>query len=222
MTRHQWTEDQIARLRELYADAPPEQLIAALGVSIHIIYRKAHLLGLKRGPAVKRNQGLKMAASDTSKVNRFQAGLVPWNKGTHFTAGGRSAETRFKPGRPAHEAINYRPIGSLRVNADGYLERKCTDDPEVLPARRWVGVHRLVWESAHGPIPPGMVVVFRAGMKTVIEAEITLDRIELINRRELMLRNSFHTRLPPEVARLVQLRGAVTRQINKRSKEASE
>ena len=42
----------------------------------------------------------------------------------------------------------------------------------------------------------------------------------LMTRAELMKRNSYHNRYPKEVARLVQLRGAVTRQINKRSNQA--
>ncbi len=46
---------------------------------------------------------------------------------------------------------------------------------------------------------------------------ITLDRLECITRRENMARNTVHN-LPKELARLVQLQGAVKRQINKRSK----
>jgi hypothetical protein len=32
--------------------------------------------------------------------------------------------------------------------------------------RNWVAVHRLVWEQAHGPVPPGHIVVFRPGRHT--------------------------------------------------------
>jgi hypothetical protein len=47
---------------------------------------------------------------------------------------------------------------------------------------------------------------------------ITLGRLELISRAENMRRNSYHTRYPKEVAQLIQLRGALNRQINKRLK----
>ena len=133
----------------------------------------------------------------------------------------RVARTQFKPRAP-HESRNYRPIGSLRVSREGYLERKVSDDHPV-PARRWVGVHRLVWEQAHGPVPPGHAVVFKPGRRTTVEAEITLDRLECITRADLMRRNSYHTNLPPEVARLVQLRGVLNRKINNRlRKQANE
>ena len=106
------------------------------------------------------------------------------------------------------------PIGTLRINYDGYLDRKVSDLPGP-PHRRWHPVHRLVWEAAHGPVPKGHVVVFLPGKFSNIEHEITLDRVELITRRELMRRNSVHTVQPPELARITQLRGALARQINR-------
>ena len=75
--------------------------------------------------------------------------------------------------------------------------------------------HELVWIEHHGPVPRGCVVVFKPGQKTADLQQITIDRIECITRAELMLRNSSWTNLPPEVARLVQLRGALNRQINR-------
>jgi hypothetical protein len=42
--------------------------------------------------------------------------------------------------------------------------------------------------------------------------------VELISRRELMARNTFHA-LPPPLAQMVQLRGVLNRQINARSKK---
>ena len=76
--------------------------------------------------------------------------------------------TSFKPGRPAHEARNYLPIGSTRISKDGYIERKVTDDPGLYPARRWVAEHRLVWEAANGPIPEDSAIVFLDGDRTNI------------------------------------------------------
>src|SRR5690606_22166938 len=100
---------------------------------------------------------------------RFKPGQTPWNKGKPFNPGGRSVETRFKKGQMSGAAQhNYVPIGSLRITRDGQLERKVTDDPSIYPARRWVPVARLVWEAAHGPIPPKHVVRFLPGMATAV------------------------------------------------------
>ncbi len=122
----------------------------------------------------------------------------------------------------AAEARNYVPIGSHRLSTDGYgyLERKVTDDPSFVPARRWVGVHRLVWIEANGAIPDGHVVAFKRGQHTAALEGIKLDRLELLSRADLARRNSPYLNWPPEISRLVQLRGALTRQINRRAKEA--
>lgn len=135
---------------------------------------------------------------------------MPWNKGRPFDAGGRSVDTRFRAGNRPQTWV---PIGSRRVNSDGVLDRKITDTGYA--PRDWRAVHRMVWEAAHGDVPPGHVVVFRPGRRTTVEADITLDAVELVSRAELMRRNSVH-RLPREVAQAVQLIGAVNRQINER------
>ena len=55
-------------------------------------------------------------------------------------------------------------------------------------------------------------------MKTTDPDQITADKVECISRAENMKRNSYH-RYGKEIASLVQLRGAINRQINKRSKK---
>jgi hypothetical protein len=95
-----------------------------------------------------------------------------------------------------------------------------TDDHPV-PARRWVGVHRIVWEAAHGPIPAGHVVCFLPGRRTAHATPIRFDALELVSRAELARRNHPVTR-DPELANLVQLKGAITRQMNRIAREAKE
>lgn len=221
-----WTPVMLALLRKWYPIHSTEVVAGALELSVGQIYRKAASLGVKKSAEY-------LATEDAGRIQRgkqhpsmvaaqFKKGLVPWNKGTHYVAGGRSEETRFKPGRAASEARNYLPIGSLRVAKDGVLERKVTDDPAIVPARRWVAVQRLVWMEVNGEIPAGHAVVFKPGRRTTVVEEITIDAIELITRQELMRRNSFHTNYPPEVRKLIQLKGAIKRQVNRRIRESQE
>ncbi len=56
-------------------------------------------------------------------------------------------------------------------------------------------------------------VAFKDGNKQ----NIALDNLELVSRADLMKRNSYHN-YGKEIAQLVQLKGAVTRQINKRER----
>jgi hypothetical protein len=224
--RHPWSEVEIMLLRQCYADYTAQALAAALGHSISSVYQKASALGLCKSEtffASDRSGRVQRGKQDPRlRATQFRKGQTPWNAGTKGLVGVQEGcrATQFKKGRPAHESRNYRPIGSLRVNPDGYLERKVSDDAAIAPARRWVGVHRLVWEAAHGPVPAGHAVVFLPGRHSVEPEAITLDALELVTRQELMRRNSYH-QYGPDVARAVQLRGAISRAINKRAKEAA-
>lgn len=202
-------------LREHYADSLTVHLAEVLGVSIKRVLAKANSMGLKKSVALIAETARERTSRPDhgSRRTRIQPGQAPWNKGTHFVAGGRSAETRFKPGTRPHTWV---PVGSYRV-VEGMLERKVNDLPGPNTVR-WKPVSRLVWEAAHGPVPPGHTVVFRPGRKTTDPALITLDALECISRDELMRRNSIH-RYPPELVEIHRLRGALNRQINRLTKE---
>lgn len=223
--RRPWSVVDIELLRRNYADSRTDDIARVLGRPVNAVYAKAHSLGLVKNAEYLAgvNSGRMQRGKQHPRMvaTQFKRGHATWNKGMSYEAGGRSAETRFKPGRPAHEARNYAPIGSLRVSKDGYLERKVTDDPALYPARRWVGVHRLVWQAAHGPVPPGHIVTFVPGLRTKVEAEITLDRLRLISRAENARRNHPMSK-SPELAHIVRLKGHITRQLNRITREAQE
>lgn len=60
----------------------------------------------------------------------------------------------FKKGHMPH---NWKPVGSERVNSDGYIEVK------VAEPRTWAFKHKLVYEEHFGPIPEGCVIRFLDG-----------------------------------------------------------
>jgi hypothetical protein len=224
--RRPWTEHDLDVLRRCYPTMKSEAIATCLGRKIGMVYQKSAKLGLKKSAEFLASDGsgrlTKLSASGAAF--RYPKGHVPANAGLRRPgwAPGRMSQTQFKKGRPASESRNYKPIGALRVSADGMLERKVSDDPKIVPARRWIGVHRMVWAEAHGAIPDGHAVVFKPGRATADLESITLDAIELVTRAELMRRNSYHTNYPPEIRQVIQLRGAVNRQINKRSQHAKQ
>ncbi len=209
--RHRWTPAEDAILRARYPDELSATLAAELGVSISQLYGRAYSLGLRKSAAFHASDLSGQFTGHHGAGTRFKPGHATWNKGTHYVAGGRSAETRFKPGNAPHTT---RPVGSYRLDKSGNLQRKI-GNARGNNSQRWRGVHELVWIEANGPVPDGHIVVFKKGMRTNRLEEITLDRIECITLAENMRRNSFRN-YGPEVAHVVQLRGAITRQINKR------
>lgn len=223
MKKH-WSPEEIAMLESEYADAHTPTLAEKMGRTDRSVYAMANVLGLKKSakylssPLAGRTNGKRGGES------RFKPGHQTWNKGAKGMTGTHPncRRTQFKKGSMRGAAQhNYVPIGSTRISKDGCLERKVTDDPNIAPVRRWIGVHRLVWEAANGPVPSGHVVCFLPGRRSAEAEKITLDALELVSRAELARRNHPVTR-SPELAKLVQLKGAITRQINRIAREAKE
>ena len=204
-----WSATETQSLAALYPDT-------SNAVLSRVFNRPARAIGLKA-----RSMGLKKSAKFMAEESgRIKPGQSPWNKGVKGSTGTQDAcrATQFKPGRAPSEARNYKPVGSLRISKDGYLEKKVTDDQSIYPARRWVALHRLVWERKNGQVPKGHIVVFRPGMLATEPDQITVDRLECITRSENMQRNTYH-RYGKEIAQLIQLRGAITRKIREKEKE---
>ncbi|SPR97393.1 conserved hypothetical protein [Cupriavidus taiwanensis] len=223
MRRH-WTDVEIAVLRDFYPDSKTEDIAAALKRPTHAVYNKALAMGLRKSEAYLASPDAGRLDGKRGAGSRFVAGQPSWNKGIKGSSGlhPNTVRCHFRKGERRGAAnSNYVPIGSERITKEGYLERKVTDDPSIVPARRWVGVHRLVWEAAHGPIPPGHAVAFLPGRRTTDAALITEDALELVSRGELARRNHPRAR-SPELASLVQLKGAITRQVNRIAREAKE
>lgn len=220
MKRKKWSEVEVKLLRWAYADSLTADIAKALGRPVGQVYAKAGKLGLSKGEkflATDRS-GRIFKGGKLGLATQFKPGQVPANKGQHHPKGwapGKMASTQFKAGNRPHTWV---PIGSYRINADGYLERKLNDLPGESHVR-WFPVHRLVWIEANGPVPDGHVVVFKPGRRTTALEAITLDAVELVSRRELMARNTVH-RLPDELLPVVRLRAQLTREINRRTKEA--
>jgi len=213
--RIQWTDWQLVQLRTRYANEKTENIANDIGVPLNKVYAQASRLGLAKtqeylasADACRLRRG-----GDIGAAYRFKTGEPAWNKGKSYQPGGRCQDTQSKKG---HKHNTELPLSTLRINADGYLERK-TSMTHPVPARRWIAVHRLVWIEANGPVPNGHVVVFKPGMRTNVLDEITLDKVELISCAENMRRNSYHN-YPKEIAQLIQLRGAVQREINRRQR----
>lgn len=168
----QWEEE---FLRERYATTLTVDLAKALHCTATRVLAKANAMGLKKSLVL-------IAATARERITRpghggqatqFKPGLVPANKGVKHPKGwapGDMAKTQFKKGNKPHTWV---PVGSFRVNPDGILEKKFSDNPGP-PTARWRNYAALVWEAVHGPVPPGHAVVFKPGQHTTEPALLTI------------------------------------------------
>ncbi len=218
-----WSKERDALMREFYPSVPTKAIADALEITEKQVYCKAKHLGLKKSEAFLASDlsgRVQRGKQDPQMIaHQFKPGIRPWNTGTHYTTGGRSSETRFKKGNKPHTTM---PIGSYRTVTEKtgrkHLELKISD-AKGSNDKRWKPVSRLVWEAKNGPVPAGHFVVFKPGMHTLVVEEITLDRVECITLAENARRNHPNS-YNPELARLVQLKGAITRQVNRIQKES--
>lgn len=110
----------------------------------------------------------------SGRTGHYEAGLVPHNKGTKGLM--KPNKTSFKKGQ---KAFNHKPVGTERVNVEGYLEIK-TAEPST-----WSLKQRHVWQLKHGPIPKGHNIRFRDGDKLNCD----IDNLLLVSDSENILLN---------------------------------
>lgn len=110
----------------------------------------------------------------------FRKGRDPGNKGKKQSefmspeAIERTKATRFQKGTIPP---NTKPVGTISI-VDGYKLIKLTDKGPHW--KMWKPLHRYVWEQHNGPIPKGMLVVF----KDQDPMNCDIDNLMLVTRGE--------------------------------------
>lgn len=198
-----WPDEVVAFVAEAYRRMSLDQLPAAIEAEFGIVRT------LNQVRALTRNRRIR-----SGRTGRF----VPGQPRVPGSGAKGPNRTSFKKGRKPEEARNYRPVGSVRRSKDGYWERKVTDDPSLDTSRRWVGIHRLVWEEHYGPIPAGHKVIYIDGDYD----NVSIDNLALVSSRELVYLNKSGlgkapAEIKPTAIQVVKLVVAA----NKRAEEAA-
>ena len=205
-----WTEEEQQVVKDMFPDHFASELAQILGRSESSIYQQAKCLGVKSSKD-KIVRAAKMTSMNPNSIaTRFKKGHVSHNKGKKMDAETYAIvrDTMFKKGNiPA----NHRPVGSERLNVDGYVEVK------IAEPNKWRGKHRVIWEREHGEVPEGYSVSFKNGNRQ----DFSMYNLILVSRSDLMNRNSLH-RYPDELKEVIMLKGVVKRQINKYNKKRQE
>lgn len=208
-----WTDEEQKQLKALYPTTLGKDLAKQFGCTLTSIYNQAEKLGLRKDKTfvaeIARQRTLD--PNHGGRKHRFRKGDAPPNKGQKqieymtLEAIERTKATRFKKG---NAPLNYRPVGSERVNKDGYIEIKVADP------KKWMLKHRYIWEQANGKIPTGANIQFKDGNPLNVD----LENLYMISRREQIANNSI-TRYPEEVRTAIKQISKLNKLIKQQSHE---
>ena len=152
---------------------------------------------------------------------RFRPGHIPFSKGKKGAAPG-SEKGWFKPG---HRPWNYKPVGTERINGDGYVDVRIRN-PSGKPWKNWKAKHRIIWEKAHGKIPRGRMVIFADGNNRNFALDnlllVSMAENGVMNRRNLRAGDGELTRAGKAVADLKLLIARRKRGSKKRGNRRKE
>lgn len=164
---HWWNAEEIEYLRQHYPNHPQKELLEMFNEHFNVAIGDKQLVG-----------ALKRYNITSGRTGRFEKDQPAWNKnmkGVNF-GGENGKKTQFKAG---NKPLNYRPVGSERINVDGYIEVKVADP------NKWKLKQRVVWEEANGPIPKGHAILFGDGNSL----NVSIDNLILVSRKQLATLN---------------------------------
>lgn len=191
-------------LKDNYLTIPAKTMSKMLGRTEATARQRMALLGIKVPVEV---------VERFRKESQFKKGSVPPNKGKKMPPGVYEAvkRTMFKKGNLPQNTKNDLDI-SIRTDKRGINYKFIR-----ISKAKWIPLHRFNYEKVNGKIPAKMKLIFidRDTMNCNIE------NLKLVTPGELMKLNSYHN-LPKPLAHIVQLRGALNRQINKHKKLLNE
>jgi hypothetical protein len=192
-------------IRERYPFEPTKKIADDLGLSESSVYNRAFAMGVKKDPVYLRSTQFPPGYLG-GKATQFKKGTAPPNKGQKMSTEvyQKVAKTMFKKGTVPP---NTQPIGTIHQRRDTggkmYQYIKLADS-------EWQLLNRYTWEQHNGPIPKGMVVVYKDG--DYLNNDI--NNLLMITKKENMARNTIQ-RLPKELQQVMRLKCKLINKINK-------
>ena len=191
-------------IRERYPFEPTKKIADDLGLSESSVYNRAFAMGVKKDPVYLRSTQFPEGYLG-GKATQFKKGTAPPNKGQKMSTEvyQKVARTMFKKGS---KPTNTQPIGTIHQRRDTggkmYQYIKLADC-------NWQLLNRYTWEMHNGPIPKGMVVVYKDG--NYLNNDI--NNLLMITKKENMARNTIQ-RLPKELQQVMRLKCKLIKKIN--------
>ncbi|MGD6739694.1 HNH endonuclease signature motif containing protein [Photobacterium leiognathi subsp. mandapamensis] len=157
--------EQVAFLRQTYRKYELKETVERLNANFGTQYTFRQIRSFVKNHQIQ-----------CGRTGHFTLGQVPHNAGTKGVM--KANKTSFKPGYVRKQL----PIGTERINVQGYIEVK------VIDPNTWRLKHRVVWEQHYGPLNKDDVVRFRDGNRTNLD----IDNLFVVDRTtHAIINNSY-------------------------------
>lgn len=201
MSWSRWTEKQAEYLKKIAPNRSNEEVTDMMNSKF----------GTKRTIGAIKNYKVRLEIRSGLRPG-FEKGMIPWNKGSKGLM--KANKTSFREGDKPH---NWRPVGDERVDDNGYVLVKISDE-RFGGKDNWRMKHRLVWEKENGPIPEGHSVIFGDGDKRNFDIDnlicITKGQLVGLNRGGLIKEDAELTRVGVNIVNMEQRISELTREVD--------
>jgi hypothetical protein len=172
-------------IREHYGKTPIRLIAEHLGRRKSVVTSHIKLMGLQLTPEQRKAR------------NPFKKNQPAHNKGKS----GKPNKTSFKVGHKPANAMHDGAISIKHKQGDKsykYLR---------ISRKKWVLLHRHIWEQANGPIPPAHIVTFIDGDSMNCE----LSNLRLISRSQQVLENQNNAKKTESIKHRYRIKKAIAK-----------
>jgi len=202
MKQRRLTEEQKKYILNNYPFQYSKDIADHLGFNVSTVYNFAHRMDLNKDAKFRSGELKKQGdrLREIGKVGRFAKGRKPHNYGKKMDAETyeKVKATMFKKGS---KPPNWKPDGSERVDVEGYTMIKVNG--------KFIQKHVYLCNQKHGEVPKGYVVIFKDNNNK----NLTIENLELVSRKDLMLRNTIQ-RYDPELQFTMKVLSKLKKQID--------
>jgi hypothetical protein len=196
MQRKFWTPAEIKTLKKLYPNTNSLCIANLLGKKINTVYSMANKLKLKKTDQYLATLNTNRILTESQRNSCFKKGNTPLNKGkkhADYMTPEQIEKTKVSQYKKGNVPLNTKYDGHERITIDGYVEIRISQGIYKLK-------HRELWIKANGLIPEDCIIIFKDGNKQ----NIVIENLQLITRKENMLRNSIQ-QYPAELITTLKL-----------------
>lgn len=165
MSKHFWTDEEISYLATAARNLPNREAAARMSDHFGIEFTFEQLRCARKRYKIPNG----LSGKNLADIRGYYPPKTE-------DARRRQVKGQFKTGSKPHNTL---PIGTVRPDCEGYIEKKIADHPKARHLDNWKRLSTIVWEKHHGPIPKGCDIVYLDQNKR----HCSIENLALVERK---------------------------------------